>query len=144
MTMVLIVDIMIQVIAVIILTTTKAAEATARMTGPIVVMATVLMDVRLVILLSALQKICHKTATTYNCYKNGIQCGSQCNIDGSTCKNGTCLADFECPNNSYLSEDDKYCIYEKDSLHHTDAFRLVRPAIITHACDARRGSPLRR
>ena len=57
MTMVLIVDTMIQVIAVIILTTTKAAEATARMTGPIVVMATVLMDVRLVILLSALQKI---------------------------------------------------------------------------------------
>lgn len=55
--MALIVDIMIQVIAVIILTTTKAAEATARMTGPIVVMATVLMDVRLVILLSALQKI---------------------------------------------------------------------------------------
>ncbi len=55
---------------------------------------------------------CRKTATTYNCYKDGIQCGNQCNIDGSTCKNGTCLADFECPNNSYLSEDDKYCIYE--------------------------------
>ena len=76
---------------------------------------------------------------TKNCFINGLPCGQNCNIDGSSCKSGVCIAQ-ECPSGQepvYNNETKLFaCATVDQTVHCTNGSCTINGSLCGQGCNS--------